>query len=153
MKWWNHCTAKITGGPAWTLLCCSRWFWSSICTACRPCGGQRMRSAQISATVGFWAIHSKRKHRISPRWVIISDTAFHSDSVPYAGVAGQKYYAVVIFFAKNSSGSDTRSYTTSITTAKWVFNKIKLNILKQKGWQCFASLLIFIGFVNYQLCR
>ena len=27
----------------------------------------RMRSAQISATVGFWAIHSKRKHRISPR--------------------------------------------------------------------------------------
>ena len=47
-----------------------------------------------------------------------SNTAFHSDSVPYAGVAGQKYYAVVIFFAKNSSGSDTRSYTTSITTAK-----------------------------------
>ena len=31
------------------------------------CGGQRMRSAQISATVGFWDIHSKRKRRISPR--------------------------------------------------------------------------------------
>ncbi len=30
---------------------------------------------------------------------------FHSDSVPCVGVAGQKYYAVVIFFAKNSSGS------------------------------------------------
>lgn len=51
-------------------------------------------------------------------YMMKSNTAFHSDSVPYAGVAGQKYYAVVIFFAKNSSGSDTRSYTTSITTAK-----------------------------------
>lgn len=46
------------------------------------------------------------------------NTAFHSGSVPYSGVAGQKYYAVVTFFARNSSGSDTRSYTTSITTAK-----------------------------------
>ncbi len=46
------------------------------------------------------------------------NTAYHSGSVPYSGVAGQKYYAVVNFFAKNSSGSDTRSYTTSITTAK-----------------------------------
>ncbi len=38
-----------------------------LLTACRPCGGQRMRSAQISATVGFWDIRCKRKHRISPR--------------------------------------------------------------------------------------
>ena len=51
-------------------------------------------------------------------YMMKSNTAFHSDSVPYVGVAGQKYYAVVIFFAKNSSGSDSRSYTTSITTAK-----------------------------------
>lgn len=34
---------------------------------CRPCGGQRMRSAQISATVGFWDIRCKRKRRIFPR--------------------------------------------------------------------------------------
>lgn len=46
------------------------------------------------------------------------NTAFHSGSVPYSGVAGQKYYAVVTFYAKNSSGSDYRNYTTSITTAK-----------------------------------
>lgn len=45
------------------------------------------------------------------------NTAFHSGSVPYSGVAGQKYYAVVNFFAKNSSGSDTRSYTTAYKTA------------------------------------
>lgn len=46
------------------------------------------------------------------------NTAYHSGSVPYSGVAGQKYYAVVTFFARNSSGADTRTYTTSITTAK-----------------------------------
>lgn len=46
------------------------------------------------------------------------NTAFHSGSVPYSGVSGQKYYAVVTFYAKNSSGSDYRNYTTSITTAK-----------------------------------
>lgn len=45
------------------------------------------------------------------------NTAFHSGSVPYSGVAGQKYYAVVNFYAKNSSGSDTRSYTTGYKTA------------------------------------
>ena len=45
------------------------------------------------------------------------NTAYHSGSVPYSGVAGQKYYAVVTFFAKNSSGSDTRSYTTAYKTA------------------------------------
>ena len=43
--------------------------------------------------------------------------AYHSGSVPYSGTAGQKYYAVVTFFAKNSSGSDTRSYTTAYKTA------------------------------------
>ena len=45
------------------------------------------------------------------------NTAFHSGSVPYSGVAGQKYYAVVNFYAKNSSGSDYRSYTTAYKTA------------------------------------
>lgn len=45
------------------------------------------------------------------------NTAYHSGSVPYSGVAGQKYYAVVTFFAKNSSGSDSRSYTTGYKTA------------------------------------
>ena len=45
------------------------------------------------------------------------NTAYHSGSVPYSGVAGQKYYAVVNFYAKNSSGSDTRSYTTAYKTA------------------------------------
>ena len=47
-----------------------------------------------------------------------SNTAYHSGSVPYVGVAGQKYYAVVTFYAKNSKGSDTRTYTTSTITAK-----------------------------------
>lgn len=45
------------------------------------------------------------------------NTAYHSGSVPYSGVAGQKYYAVVNFYAKNSSGSDYRSYTTAYKTA------------------------------------
>lgn len=46
------------------------------------------------------------------------NTAYHSGSVPYSGTAGQNYYAIVTFFAKDSSGSDNRSYKTSTTTAK-----------------------------------
>lgn len=46
------------------------------------------------------------------------NTAYHSGSVPFSAVSGQKYYAVVKFFAKDSSGADTRTYTTSIVTAK-----------------------------------
>lgn len=45
------------------------------------------------------------------------NTAYHSGSVPYSGVAGQKYYAVVTFYARDSSGSDYRSYTTGYKTA------------------------------------
>lgn len=45
------------------------------------------------------------------------NTAYHSGSVPYSGVAGQKYYAVVTFYARDSSGSDYRSYTTAYKTA------------------------------------
>ena len=52
------------------------------------------------------------------KYMMGHNNAFHSGSVPYSGVVGQKYYAVVTFFAKNSSGSDSRSYTTTITTAK-----------------------------------
>lgn len=46
------------------------------------------------------------------------NTFSHSASVPYAGVSGQRYYAIVTFFAKDSKGSDTLNYTTSTVTAK-----------------------------------
>lgn len=46
------------------------------------------------------------------------NTAYHSGSVTFYGISNQKYYAVVTFFARNSSGADTRTYVTSIVTAK-----------------------------------
>ncbi len=39
----------------------------------------------------------------------------HIGSVTYKGVPGGKYYAVVSFVAKNSSGSDSAAYTTTYT--------------------------------------
>lgn len=41
----------------------------------------------------------------------------YSGSVSYAGVSGTQYYAVVIFYAKNGSGSGSASYTTGRVTA------------------------------------
>lgn len=38
---------------------------------------------------------------------------FHATSVTYNGISGRYYYAVVSFYAENSNGSDTKSYTTS----------------------------------------
>lgn len=46
-----------------------------------------------------------------------SNTSRYSSSINYSGVPGQKYYAVVTFYASNSSGSDTVTYTTATVTA------------------------------------
>lgn len=39
-------------------------------------------------------------------------TDYHSSSVIHIGEAGQQYYAVVTFYAQNSSGSDSATFTT-----------------------------------------
>lgn len=44
-------------------------------------------------------------------------TGRHSGVVTYSGTEGQRYYAVVTFYGKNSAGSDSRTYTTSTVTA------------------------------------
>ena len=41
----------------------------------------------------------------------------HSGDITHSGTAGQSYYAVVTGYAKNSSGSDSKIYTTSTITA------------------------------------
>ena len=46
--------------------------------------------------------------------MLASGTGSHSSSVIHLGEAGQSYYAVVTFYAKNSSGSDTVTYTTNV---------------------------------------
>lgn len=46
-----------------------------------------------------------------------SNTYIHTGSVPYAGTLGQSYYAIVTCFAKNSSGSDSKTYTTAVAAA------------------------------------
>lgn len=42
---------------------------------------------------------------------------YYSNSVSYDGVSGETYYAVVSFYAGNSSGSDAKLYTTYSVTA------------------------------------
>lgn len=46
-----------------------------------------------------------------------SNASRYSSSVNYSGASGQKYYAVVTFYASNSSGSDSVTYTTATVTA------------------------------------
>lgn len=41
----------------------------------------------------------------------------HNGSVSYHGVTGQSYYAIITFYAGNSSGHGTRLYTTATVTA------------------------------------
>jgi len=50
-------------------------------------------------------------------YMMSSNIAIYSSSVPYQGISGNSYYAVVYFKAGNSSGSDTSTYTTSLATA------------------------------------
>jgi hypothetical protein len=42
-----------------------------------------------------------------------SNTFTHDSNVYYTGTSGNTYYAVITFYAGNSSGSDTRTITTS----------------------------------------
>jgi hypothetical protein len=46
-----------------------------------------------------------------------ANTYTHTGSVSYSGISGQSYYSIVTFFAKNSNGSDSKTYTTSLATA------------------------------------
>ncbi len=46
-----------------------------------------------------------------------SNTKRHKGTIIYSGTSGQQYYAVVTFYAENSGGSSSKSYTTSIITA------------------------------------
>jgi len=45
-----------------------------------------------------------------------SNAASHYSSVTYTGVAGRQYYAVVEFYAGNSTGSDTKTSSTNTVT-------------------------------------
>lgn len=45
-----------------------------------------------------------------------SNKTFHASTVTYQGLRGSAYYAVVYFKAGNSTGSDTRTYTTAFTS-------------------------------------
>lgn len=42
---------------------------------------------------------------------------YHTGYVTYQGVSGQSYYAVVNFYARASSGSDSKTSVTNIATA------------------------------------
>lgn len=46
-----------------------------------------------------------------------SDTGRKTASVSHSGVPGRSYYAVVVFYASDGNGSDSRSYTTKAVTA------------------------------------
>lgn len=46
-----------------------------------------------------------------------SDTGRKTASVSHSGIPGRSYYAVVVFYASDGSGSDSRSYTTKAVTA------------------------------------
>lgn len=45
-----------------------------------------------------------------------SDTGRKTASVTYTGTSGKSYYAVVVFYASDGSGGDSRSYTTKTIT-------------------------------------
>jgi hypothetical protein len=45
-----------------------------------------------------------------------SNRAYYSSSATYTGVAGRQYYAKVEFYAANSSGTGSRSYSTNSVT-------------------------------------
>ncbi len=46
-----------------------------------------------------------------------SNTRFHYGSASYSGQAGVTYYAIITFYASNSSGSDSVPYRTENFTA------------------------------------
>ncbi len=45
-----------------------------------------------------------------------SDTGRKTASVTYTGTSGKSYYAVVVFYASDGSGSDSRTHTTKTIT-------------------------------------
>lgn len=50
--------------------------------------------------------------------LLASGTSGHSGTHTIKVTSGQRYYLEVTFMAKNSSGSDSKSFTTNVATAK-----------------------------------
>ena len=44
------------------------------------------------------------------------NTIMHGGSLTYTGTTGQSYYCVITFYARNSSGYDSKTYVTSTFT-------------------------------------
>lgn len=49
--------------------------------------------------------------------MVTTNNYHHSGSVSYSGTSGQYYYAVITFYASNSSGSDSINLTTATVKA------------------------------------
>ena len=47
-----------------------------------------------------------------------NSTTYSATPVSYSGVAGRQYYAVVTCYAQNSSGNDSKQYTTNTIIAR-----------------------------------
>ena len=54
---------------------------------------------------------ASKQYATTPGMMGYSKT-FHSNTIPFTGLASGSYYAIVYYYAGNSSGSDTTSFTT-----------------------------------------
>lgn len=44
------------------------------------------------------------------------NTIFHASSLTYTGVAGETYYCIITFYARNANGYDSKNYATHSCT-------------------------------------
>ena len=65
-----------------------------------------------------WTLAKVYVKSIHPEMVYQDDYLYYDVAATYAGTAGYKYYAIVTVYAGDSTGSDTRDYTTTVVTAR-----------------------------------
>ena len=66
---------------------------------------------------GFELIKTFRQTNDKYSYLLGKNTIRYTESVPYEGISGNDYYAVVLFLAADESGEDTDRIETSIVTA------------------------------------
>lgn len=78
-------------------------------------GATKVVIYEQTSSGGYKAVKTYTRYNTPSLIVKNSDTAFVD--ITYSGKPGVKYYAVVDVFAKDSSGSETTTYSTDVITA------------------------------------
>ena len=81
-------------------------------------GATRIEILESKNNGASWTQYRVFLSSIFPEMLTSGDYLYYDTPVSFTGTPGYKYCAIVTVYARDSTGSDSREYTTPMVTAK-----------------------------------